>query len=85
MDSGEGRFEQIDDKTADALNQFFLENDHESLKKNGLFKIGEALEIKGSEFVVKNITRHGLSLKLVPNQQRVNIIDEFKKEKSFEE
>ena len=52
MDTGEGHFEIF--TTMDELN-----------KLKGIFTVGEELEIKGSNFRVKEITPFGIRLKLL--------------------
>jgi hypothetical protein len=83
MNNGEGMFERIDETTAKEMESFLSNHDkYKTLKGSGIFKIGEVLEIKGNEFVIRNITRHGLSLKLLPDTSRALAVEEFKKEES---
>ncbi len=59
MDSGEGKFIK-----------FEYERDLETLrekypKSKGVFTVGEELEIRGSKFLVKDISPYGIKLKLL--------------------
>ena len=60
MDSGEGRFEPIEDfqKDIEKLIEKFP-------KHGGIFKVGELIEIRGSQFRVKSIKPTELRLKLL--------------------
>ena len=60
MDTGEGRFEQLEN----------LEKDFQRLKEEypnhgGLFSVGEEVELKGSVFRIKSIKPTELRLKLL--------------------
>ena len=59
MDTGQGKFEQFDD----------LQSLHEKIRKypnaRGIFIVGEELEIRGSRFLVKDISPYGIKLKLL--------------------
>ena len=59
MDTGEGHFETF--ATMDELNK--LKGVYP--KNKGIFTVGEELEIKGSNFRVKEITPFGIRLKLL--------------------
>ena len=82
MDTGKGRLENISYKYAEEIEEaLFTHMDKNSLKGSGLFKVGEEIELRGSKFVVKNITKHGLSLKLLPDGLRASVIDQLKNNK----
>ena len=59
MDTGQGKFEQFDD----------LQSLHGKIRKypnaRGIFIVGEELEIRGSRFLVKDISPYGIKLKLL--------------------
>jgi len=61
MDTGEGRFERVPDLTPDTLARMQTKYP----KSKGVFTIGEELEIKGSLFMVKDISPFGIKLKLL--------------------
>jgi len=79
MDTGNGSFERIDTEQKDALFGH-IRGAFVSLKKSGVFEINEEVALKGSDFKITNITSHGLSLKLLPNSHRSQLIEQFKKE-----
>jgi len=56
MDTGEGRFEEID------RNESLLREKYP--RSGGIFEVGEAVEIKGSTFVVRKITKKDIVLRL---------------------
>ncbi|MBW1723709.1 MAG: hypothetical protein JRJ78_16885 [Deltaproteobacteria bacterium] len=59
MDTGEGRFKQLN-------NLAELKDLREKYPKSkGVFTVGEELEIKGSKFKVKDISPFGIKLKLL--------------------
>ncbi len=68
MDTGEGRFVAVEGK--DPVEQ--LRHEAELRKKypkaKGLFYVGEKLEIKGSRFLVKDISPYGIKLKLLKGE-----------------
>ena len=57
MDNGNGHFKEID-------NNKFL--DQMSMLQPMVFKVGEILDIRGSQLLVKNITGSELVLTLLP-------------------
>ena len=62
MDSGEGRFVQFADiSQLEALREQYP-------KSKGIFTVGEELEIKGSRFIVKDISPFGIKLKLLKQE-----------------
>lgn len=62
MDSGNGNFEKLDRERFGAL----LSGEEEKPERaGGIFSVGEELEIKGSRFRVKKITRKDLILRLL--------------------
>ena len=58
MDTGEGRFEEIEEKKYDTLKK--------EVGDTGLFRVGEEVEIRGSKFRIKSIKPTELRLKLLP-------------------
>ena len=62
MDSGNGNFERLDRERFDAL----LSGEEEKPERaGGIFSVGEKLEIRGSQFRVKKITKKDLILRLL--------------------
>ena len=62
MDSGEGRFEMLRQERANAL----LSGEEEMPERaGGIFSVGEELEINGSKFRVRKVTRKDLILRLM--------------------
>lgn len=75
MDTGEGKFERFTVPEADNtdMEDYFnkLEKKIDELKTKypkakGIFTVGEELEIRGSRFLVKDISPFGIKLKLLP-------------------
>ena len=71
MDTGEGRFEQVEfdphEKVAEFEDQ--LSNLRKKFPKSkGLFTVGEELEIRGSKFKIKDISPFGMKLKLLKQE-----------------
>ena len=68
MNTGMGDFAKISEIKAktieEALRPFIKKGE---LKGSGIFRTGEELSIKGCNFVVNNISRHTLSLRLLPD------------------
>jgi len=65
MDTGDGRFEMLELERYDKL----LRGEEEMPERaGGIFSVGEQLEIKGSKFKVKKITRKDLVLRLLPRE-----------------
>lgn len=63
MDSGKGRFEMLEEEKANA----YLSGEIEKPERaGGIFKVGEELEIRGSKFRVRKITKKDLILRLLP-------------------
>ena len=62
MDSGNGRFEMLDRKRFDALSSGEKEKPE---RAGGIFSVGEELQVKGSRFRVRKITRKDLILRLL--------------------
>jgi len=62
MDNGHGSF--VQGERADLLEKFAP--DLKEGKPQGLFSIGEIIEIRGSKFKIKNIKPKELRLKLLP-------------------
>lgn len=60
MDSGEGRFIEMKGIEDESI----LRDQYP--KSKGIFTVGEKLAIKGSLFVVKDISPFGIKLKLLP-------------------
>ena len=59
MDTGEGRFERFErEAEAEALRRKYPNS-------KGVFTVGEELEIRGSRFMVKDISPFGMKLKLL--------------------
>jgi len=64
MDTGEGRLERFRDLME-------LENLRRLYPKSkGVFTVGEELEIKGSRFIVKDISPFGIKLKLLKGEAK---------------
>jgi putative aminopeptidase FrvX len=62
MDTGEGRFEMLH-------NLEELEKKREKYSESkGVFTVGEELEIRGSRFLVKDISPFGIKLKLLKQE-----------------
>jgi len=62
MDSGNGNFVMLERARAEAL----LSGEEEKPERaGGIFSVGEELEIKGSKFRVRKITRKDLILRLL--------------------
>ena len=62
MDSGNGRFEMLQQERLNAL----LSGEEEMPERaGGIFSVGEELEIKGSKFRVRKITRKDMILRLL--------------------
>ncbi len=60
MDTGKGRFEEVKDlEDVDEMREKYP-------KSKGIFTKGEILEIRGSRFMVKDISPWGMKLKLLP-------------------
>lgn len=59
MDTGEGRFEHF--KSLSELPELQAKYP----KSKGVFTVGEELEIRGSLFIVKDISPFGIKLKLL--------------------
>ena len=71
MDTGKGRFEQIEVKLGEAYNEEELKHKIGNLEKmypghGGVFREGEIVELKGSKFQISKIISNGLKLKLLP-------------------
>lgn len=65
MDSGNGKFERLEQERYDRL----LHGEEEIPERaGGIFSIGEELEIKSSRFRVRKITRKDLILRLLPRR-----------------
>lgn len=62
MDTGEGRFERFGPDEEEELRNKYP-------KSKGVFTVGEELEIKGSKFIVKDISPFGIKLKLLPAEK----------------
>ena len=60
MDTGEGRFEPLPN-----LGESLEQARKKYPKSKGVFTVGEELKIKGSRFVVKDISPYGIKLKLL--------------------
>ena len=66
MDTGKGRFEMLEQEKANA----YLSGEEEKPKRTwGIFSVGEELEIRGSKFRVRKITRKDLILRLEVRQE----------------
>ena len=65
MDSGDGRFERLEQERFDALTSGEEEKPE---RAGGIFSVGEELEIRGSRFKVRKITRKDLVLRLLPRE-----------------
>ena len=79
MDTGRGHFFTAEDKKAlrDLVQKEMGQEGVERLKRNdGVFVVGEELEIRGSSFRVKSITPKRLILKLVPRSRQTGIAPE---------
>ena len=61
MDTGEGNFIRIPDLTSKTMETMMKKYP----KAKGVFTIGEELEIRGSLFMVKDISPFGIKLKLL--------------------
>lgn len=60
MDTGEGMFEMLDN-----LEKHLEEARKKYPQSKGVFSVGEELEIKGSWFMVEDISPWGIKLKLL--------------------
>ena len=65
MDSGNGKFEMLQQER---LNALLSGQEEKPERAGGIFSVGEKLEIKGSQFKVKKITRKDLILRLLPKR-----------------
>ena len=65
MDTGEGRFQPLDQRIFEA---YMSGQKQKPEKAGGIFSVGEELEIKGSRFMVRKITRKDLILRLLPKR-----------------
>ena len=62
MDTGEGRFERVND----IYDVWDKQRKHPKAK--GIFMVGEELEIRGSKFKIKDISPFGMKLKLLKQE-----------------
>jgi hypothetical protein len=76
MDNGKGRFVRVQDlvddskkKPASTIQAVIDRHPNRTLKNAGLFCEGEVVEIRGSRFRVKMITRTGMLLRLLPREE----------------
>lgn len=67
MDTGLGNFSPVSQNLADLLNKA------EDSLKGKLFKVGEEIKVKESNFRITNISRHTLTLRLIQDdiQQQI--------------
>lgn len=66
MDTGEGHFRSIEDQEhADKLMEEFRNH-------GGIFGVGEVVELRGSKFRVRKITKKDLILRLLPKEAEHN-------------
>jgi len=65
MDSGNGNFEDIDTET---MAKYFSGELEKPERAGGIFSTGEEIEIRGSKFKVRKITRKDLILRLLPKR-----------------
>ena len=63
MDTGNGRFEMLE---SERFNRLISGEEEKPERAGGIFSIGEELEIDGSKFRVRKITRKDLILRLLP-------------------
>ena len=61
MDTGLGNFARVSEGMAELLER------QEDKLKGKVFRVGEIIKVKESEFRVSNISRHTLSLRLIPD------------------
>ena len=57
MDTGKGYMEEFEEDKLEGMKEKHPEH-------KGIFREGEILEIKGSKFMVKQVTRYQMTLKL---------------------
>jgi len=69
MDSGQGKFEQVNAKNEVELKQKMLELESKFPEHGGWFQEGEVIEIRGSKFRVKSVKPHSLRLKLLQRKE----------------
>lgn len=62
MDTGEGRFKELEQDTYDEYLSGTLEKPE---RAGGIFSVGEEIEMRGSRFKVRKITRKDLILRLL--------------------
>jgi hypothetical protein len=65
MDTGEGRFEQVEFKDLEEKHRRLEEMREKYPNSKGVFTVGEEIEIRGSRFKVKDISPFGIKLKLL--------------------
>jgi len=69
MDTGQGRFEQINAATEEELKQKMLELESKFPVHGGWFREGEVIEIRGSKFRVQSVKPNQLRLKLLQRKE----------------
>lgn len=65
MDTGQGRFEQVQAKNEEQLKKMMKELEGKYPKHGGWFREGEIIEIRGSTFRVSSVKPTQLRLKLL--------------------
>ena len=68
MNTGTGKLVEIEAKKAKELERIIgnsIRAGTTTLKGTGIFKTGELVEVKGSTFMVTNITAHKLTLRII--------------------
>ncbi|MHA1592376.1 MAG: hypothetical protein ACTSUP_07895 [Candidatus Heimdallarchaeaceae archaeon] len=72
MDTGTGRLAEIDPEKAaefEKLVREVIQHRRTTLKGSGIFHKNEIVHVKGSKFVITNITSHKLTLKILEYHQ----------------
>jgi len=69
MDTGEGRFVRFEAENEKMLKDKLAELNEKYKKAKGVFQVGEELEIRGSRFIIKDISPFGMKLKLLPSME----------------
>ena len=67
MDTGLGNFAEVSPTMAELLEQ------QEDTLKGKVFRVGEIIKVKESKFRVSNISRHTLSLRLIPDNKHQQV------------
>jgi len=82
MDTGEGRMEKFEAADKEELSRKLSQFEDRYPLHGGVFKVGEELEIKGSRFLVKDISSLGMRLRVLPRKNKDTEIDPFEFVKS---